>query len=377
MVMSIIHEEKYIEAIIPAWNYYAEEILKKENEKIFHHCWNYVGLKKDLENDKDFITLEIGAISVAVQNFKGEIKAFHNVCTHRHNKIHTALKGNGAFTCQYHGWTYNEFGQPYGIPRKKEFEGLDDDVLQTLCLKEFKVDYCGNFVFVKISEDKKTLKEFIGKELFERLEYISTCIGEHIESNRINNKANWKSVVENTLEGYHINTVHKTTFMRLGLNNGSKVDFRMEGDHSDMLINTHPNHPQHLDDNKYYVLLKERKFKPDGFYHQLLFPNFLIGSAFGLTFYIGRIDVISPEESYFSYDLYEAALPDGKKLPYAGKVVLHSSSIEFTHTTLSEDKEIVENIQKVIRQKNGNGILSNMEQRVHEFQKAYIRYMES
>ena len=42
-------------------------------------------------------TLEIFDYPILIQNFKGEIKAFENICPHRFNKIQTETRGKGLF----------------------------------------------------------------------------------------------------------------------------------------------------------------------------------------------------------------------------------------------------------------------------------------
>ena len=61
---------------------------------------------KDNKNN-DFITIEIGNTSVAIHNFKGNLVAFQNICSHRFNRIHPSGKGNKGFFCKYHGWNYD------------------------------------------------------------------------------------------------------------------------------------------------------------------------------------------------------------------------------------------------------------------------------
>jgi phenylpropionate dioxygenase-like ring-hydroxylating dioxygenase large terminal subunit len=49
------------------------------------------------------------------------------------------------------------------------------------------------------------------------------------------------------------------------------------------------------------------------------------------------------------------------------------SAIEFTRTTLAEDREICENVQLGMEQANASkGVLNSSEIRIWEFQKAYM-----
>lgn len=363
---------QFLSAIIPNEKYYEKSAFDEENQKVFQESWYYVGLDMALAEKNDFITTDIGGKSVVIQNIKGLVKAFHNVCTHRFNKIKTERAGNGSLTCPYHGWSYNQDGIPFGIPLKKEFQGLDKESLQTLCLPEFKVDFCGKFVFVNVSNSDVSLDDFLG-ESASKLKEISKMIGRKIEYHEIPNKANWKIVVENTLEGYHISNVHPTTFFKQGFNLKSAVDFDVQGHHTNMLLHLAETEKEDKKRAKFHKLLGNRPFQPDGFFHQLIFPNLSIGSLFGITVYIGSIKSVSPDESVFAYELYETNLGEEEPLSEAISEVVKFSSIEFTRTTLAEDKEICENVQKGMEQSNAaKGVLNSSEIRIWEFQKTYM-----
>ena len=117
-------EFQYLSAIVPNEYYHDAAIFEKEKLALFQNSWIFIGMSMNLENHNDFLTDEIGGVSVVVQNFRGTLRAFHNVCTHRFNKIQNAKQGNRALICEYHGWNYNTDGIPFGIPLKAEFKGL-------------------------------------------------------------------------------------------------------------------------------------------------------------------------------------------------------------------------------------------------------------
>ncbi|WP_304237594.1 SRPBCC family protein [Jiulongibacter sediminis] len=372
----MIKNSQFLKAIVPNSAYYNKETFEKEQERVFQASWYYVGLTLDLQEHNDFLTREIGGKSVVIQNFKGELKAFHNVCTHRFNKIHSKKCGNGPLACPYHNWNYNKDGIPFGIPLKKEFQGLDKESLNELQLTQFRLDTCGKFVFVNVSNDAPLLTEFLGSSA-EKLLEISSMLGRKAEHYEIQNKANWKIVIENTLEGYHISSVHPNTFYKQGFNLKSTVDFGNHGDHTDMTLHLSENAEKDKKRERFHKLLKDRPFQPDGFYHLLVFPNLSIGSLFGVTAYIGSIEPVSENESVFSYDLYETNFGEGRLIDENISEVLRYSSIEFTRTTLEEDREICENVQKGIEQSNALiGVLNSSEVRIWDFQNTYMKFIE-
>lgn len=74
--------------VIPPQRYSGEANHAEEAARVFRRCWMFVGFTDDLRNDNDFITADIAGTSVLVQNFDGELRAYHNVCTHRYSLIH-------------------------------------------------------------------------------------------------------------------------------------------------------------------------------------------------------------------------------------------------------------------------------------------------
>jgi phenylpropionate dioxygenase-like ring-hydroxylating dioxygenase large terminal subunit len=63
-----------------------------------------------------------------LQNFKGEIRAFANICSHRFNRIQTEPRGNRPLMCAYHGWNFDESGFPRGMPRREGFDLSDREL---------------------------------------------------------------------------------------------------------------------------------------------------------------------------------------------------------------------------------------------------------
>jgi phenylpropionate dioxygenase-like ring-hydroxylating dioxygenase large terminal subunit len=65
--------------------------------------------------------------ALVVRNRDGAARAFINVCRHRGSRVESASSGSKkrAFTCSYHGWTYDTDGNLIHIPQDYGFDGLD------------------------------------------------------------------------------------------------------------------------------------------------------------------------------------------------------------------------------------------------------------
>ena len=77
-------------APIPARYYYDPEWFAAEREAVFRRSWLYIGHVCELPSAGSFIRrdLELFGISLLIIRGKGgAIRAFHNVCSHRGNRL--------------------------------------------------------------------------------------------------------------------------------------------------------------------------------------------------------------------------------------------------------------------------------------------------
>ncbi|GGH01669.1 (2Fe-2S)-binding protein [Polaribacter pacificus] len=359
-----------MKALIKPKEYFDEKTLNREQIELFGSTWNFVCFKQDLLKENDFITAQIGGVPVVVQNLRGVIKAFKNVCSHRHSIIQTVEKGNRSLMCPYHGWAYDKKGIPKGIPKKPLFNFTKEELV-CLKLKEYQLETCGALVFVKVSDDLLSLKEYLG-ELYTEVEEITGAFGELIDVNKITIKANWKILVENTLESYHVNLIHEETLKRL---EPSGMEFNFINNHSTWRA------PLKLreDDKKLLRVHKpfqERPYKIEGYEHLMLFPNTLISSTYGISFNLSTITPIDSESSIFTSYVFMTKIlnPIEDKKPI--QKVYEQSLIDFNRKVFDEDKEICQKVQIGVRYSNYDGELSDEEERVCEFQKAYKNYLK-
>lgn len=360
-----------MKAIIKPEEYYAKEILEKENNKLFKESWIFVCFTHELLNENDFVSLMIGGVPIVVQNIRGTLKAFKNVCSHRHSIIQTADKGNRPLMCPYHGWAYDKKGIPKGIPKKPLFNFTREE-LECLKLKQYQLDICGKLVFVNMSENSLCLKEYMG-DLFTQVEGITNAFGELIDVNKLTIRANWKVLVENTLESYHVNLIHEETFKKL---EAKGMDFKFIKEHSiwDAPVKLREDDKKVTRVHRPY---QKRPYKIDGYKHLIVFPNILISSTYGISFNLSSIVPIDAESSLFtSYVFMTKSNEEAKVDKDSMQLMYEKSLIDFNRKVFDEDKEICEKVQIGVRFSNYDGELSEEEKRVCEFQRNYKKYLE-
>src|SRR5262249_45545495 len=149
-------------AILPPESYWANDWFDAERRRTFHDNWIFAGVTQDLENHNDYLSFTVAGVPIIVRNTKGKLAAFYNICSHRHATIHPKGCRNGHFRCLYHGWTYDGEGCPVGIPDNTRSFGFDQAARKALSLRKIAVDTCGKFVFVRLSEEGPSLKEWLG-----------------------------------------------------------------------------------------------------------------------------------------------------------------------------------------------------------------------
>ncbi len=357
-----------MKAFISPLEYFDKSVLDNEKKKLFSKIWNFVGFKNEFSQINDFKTHDIADIPVVIQNCKGEIKCFKNICSHRHSIIQVEAKGNRPLFCPYHGWSYNENGSLFGIPKKPLFN-FNSDEMECLKLKEYKVDFCGDLVFVNINPDStETLKDFLGLFYLE-IEKMSQNFGDLIDINEMVIHANWKILVENTLESYHVNLIHSDTFKRLG---AGGLDFVFENVHSawNATLLLKENEGKQA---KIHQPYQNREYKIEGYKHLIVFPNILISSTYGISFNLSQIIPIDENKSLFRSFVF-LTKKQGADKNEGVESMYKASLINFNQKVFNEDKEICEKVQLGVKNSHYEGQLSEEEMRVCEFQKSYTKF---
>ncbi|WP_337967374.1 SRPBCC family protein [uncultured Flavobacterium sp.] len=357
-----------MKALIKPKEYFKKEIFEQEKKELFSEIWNFIGFTSDFAEVNDFVVSDISGISVVVQNLKGKIRAFKNVCSHRHSIIQTSAKGNRPLMCPYHGWAYNDKGIPFGIPKKPLFSFTKEE-LECLKLEEYSVDICGTLVFLKVKNDEITLQDYLG-DFYSEVENMSNNFGKLIDVNEIEIACNWKIVVENTLESYHVALIHSETFQKLGADG---LDFSFSKNHSmwDAEVLMKENEGKQA---KVHKPFQERNYVIDGYRHLIVFPNILISSTYGISFNLSQIIPISEDKTLFKSFVFITKKENNNNGVL--EKIYEDSLVDFNRKVFDEDKAICQEVQKGVKFSSYDGELSQEEERVLSFQQEYKKYVK-
>jgi phenylpropionate dioxygenase-like ring-hydroxylating dioxygenase large terminal subunit len=191
------------------------EFYAAEREAIFKRAWLNVGRIEELPRVGSYFTKDIAAVGTSIIVVKGKdqvIRAFHNVCRHRGNKLvwndfpNVETKGVcRQFTCKYHGWRYDLDGALTFVQQESEFFDLDRD---SYGLRSVHCDMWNGFIFVNFdSEPRQTLREFLGPMITGLDDYPFDKLTERYDWVADNN-SNWKVFADAFQEYYHVPSLH-------------------------------------------------------------------------------------------------------------------------------------------------------------------------
>ncbi|MDB6082536.1 MAG: putative dioxygenase alpha subunit, partial [Gammaproteobacteria bacterium] len=141
---------------LPARFFYDEAVFEREKTKIFFKSWHLVGHVNELREPGSFMTHEIFEQSIlVVAGRDGQIRAFHNVCQHRGNRLVGSRRGKvSMLTCGYHAWTYSLDGCLRGASHTQSVAGFDK---ASHGLKPVQVAVFASFVFINLDQHAKSI----------------------------------------------------------------------------------------------------------------------------------------------------------------------------------------------------------------------------
>jgi phenylpropionate dioxygenase-like ring-hydroxylating dioxygenase large terminal subunit len=187
--------------------YTSQELFELEKSTVLLTGWHCVGRADEVANSGDYFTAQLfDDPLIVVRGDDGHIRVLANVCRHRGMML-VEGKGNAKrFVCPYHAWSYSRDGQLVRAARmdNKGFEISD-------CrLPEYPSEIWQGFIYVNLSDTPPSLAPQLS-ELDKFLNPYETCNFRIVHTEEEIWQCNWKCLVENFMEGYHLSIVHPST----------------------------------------------------------------------------------------------------------------------------------------------------------------------
>jgi phenylpropionate dioxygenase-like ring-hydroxylating dioxygenase large terminal subunit len=197
----------YTDSVDPAY-------YELERDAIFRKTWLQVGRVEQVPRVGNYFTKELAVVDTSVIIVRGkdkEIRAFHNVCRHRGNKLvwndHPGEEVKGTcrvFTCKYHAWRYELDGQLSFVQQESEFFDVDKSQFG---LKPVRCEVWQGFIFVNLDPAAASLESYLG-DMGKSLEGYPFHEMTEVYTYRAEINANWKLFIDAFAEFYHAPILH-------------------------------------------------------------------------------------------------------------------------------------------------------------------------
>ena len=325
-VHSIVPEDG---TFLPHSHFWTDEAFAQERERVFGRCWLYMGVF----DDTNVLTAEMAGLRFELHR-RGEIMD--------------------------------------GVCRDGER------------VRPLQVDRCGTLVFARVAPKEgedggPTLVQHLAP-YGERLAMMSAnCLNPQAPVG-IAFQANWKAMVENTMDDFHGSTVHPDTIHpAVHPDWQAHLVTERHGANSDsrwLLADGTVGWWAKLD-----AKLRMRRFADEPFYrHTFIFPNFYLATFYGATVIPHRVDPVAPDASILRWQLF---LPT-TRLETAREQAFHRSTatylIDSASTVIAEDCPVCEAVQQgrpgIADLPHITGIYGRRERRLLDFHQAMLRQLE-
>lgn len=197
---------------LPAAAYTSTRYMMRERQTLFSRYWICVGLASDLPHPGDVYPTDVAGIPlVLVRDRQGQIRAFHNICSHRGLQlVNQPCNVQGNLRCPYHSWAYKLDGSLKSTPHfggyyKDTYEGFDRNAKG---LSPVRCDQWLDLVFVNLSGDAPDLQTYLQPVSDRWTNYDLSLLRREPREVTLQCQANWKLAIENFSESYHLSWVH-------------------------------------------------------------------------------------------------------------------------------------------------------------------------
>ena len=317
---------------LPPSAYTEDSVAELEKRRVLSNEWICVGHVSELKEPGDYLTFDLIDTPVIVtKNRANTLRAFSNVCAHRSARL---LDGSGhcsAIVCPYHSWTYNLDGELRGAPFMEAWK------IEGIRLTEVRLETWEGMIFANLDSEADALAP--------RLASLRQRIGGFGMSDmgvvwRFDDKfaCNWKVLVENFCESYHVFRVHPET---------------VEPDTPTSSVEVLPDGPGFNHHSMDY-LANDNGIEKE--HLSCIYPATALAVRHGTSIWLSVLPINASTCQVTGW-LAESAREDD-----------FASSIESTKAFLAEDKTIVEDMQKGLKSELGNcAPLNDMEKTNWQF----------
>lgn len=174
-------------------------LYQADLDLIWYRDWIFAASAVELPKAGAYVTLQLGAYPVVVvRGQDGVVRAFHNVCRHRGQRLCSKTSGQTAkLVCPYHQWTYETDGRLlWARDMGADFDASKHGLKPVHCAT------AAGMVFICLADQAPDFAPV--QEMADR--YTAPHGPQDLKvahQSRIVENGNWKLVLENNRECYH------------------------------------------------------------------------------------------------------------------------------------------------------------------------------
>ena len=187
--------------------YTSPELFELEKATLLRDGWHCLGRADEVAEPGDYFAARLlDEPLIVMRGDDGVIRVFANVCRHRGMLLAEGRGNVKRLICSYHAWSYGRDG---GLLRAAHMDNAGFD--RTNCrLAEFPCEIWQGFIYVSLAENPAPLAPQL-QPLAEVLAPYETASFRIVHTAEEDWQCNWKCLVENFMEGYHLSVVHPKT----------------------------------------------------------------------------------------------------------------------------------------------------------------------
>ncbi len=193
---------------LPSEYYTDAEIYQCERSAIFRTEWWLLCPERMVAQPGTYFSDCVSGWPVfAIRGVDGTLRAFKNVCRHRGAVLLESGCGSvKKIICPYHGWVYGDSGRLLSAPNFSDSSELPDGEHKLL---EAELGVWNGLIFIKLARGEGVgFDQWIGDIDRLSLDYPKPADLEYHGEFCVSGALNWKLYCENTVEGYHLHSVH-------------------------------------------------------------------------------------------------------------------------------------------------------------------------
>ena len=197
-------------SILPATAYTDQAVFAAERSAIFERRWVWAGFTHWVPTPGSSHPVTVaGRPLLLTRDQTGTLRVFHNICRHRGMVLAEEPSTRRRLRCPYHAWTFDVDGSLCGAPYWDRTRGSapDDQSRAALALLPVRHAEWAGMVLVCLGEPDRGAEEVLAP-LRERWAPIDLSRLALAGEERYEIGTNWKLVVENFLDFYHLPFVH-------------------------------------------------------------------------------------------------------------------------------------------------------------------------